>query len=137
MRLKALALVVLALSVASTAWTAIGRQSADVPITGVRPAWSPDGKQIAFGDVVGSTVNGSWAIFVMNADGSGRRQLVRGSLYAPNGISWSPDGKTIAYDAYLGEGPTTVYTVPVAGGTATKVTTGWSPAWASANKLVV
>jgi Tol biopolymer transport system component len=30
-----------------------------------------------------------------------------------------------------------VYTVPVAGGTATKVTTGWSPAWASANKLVV
>jgi TolB protein len=138
MWLKALALVVLALSGASTAWTAVGRESANAPITGVRPTWSPDGKQIAFADIAGSTVNGSWAIFVMNADGTNRRQLVRGSLYPPNGISWSPDGKTLAYDAWVGQdGPTTVYTVPVAGGAATKVTTGWSPAWASANKLVV
>jgi Tol biopolymer transport system component len=88
MWLKALALLVLALSGASTAWTAVGRQTANAPITGVRPTWSPNGKQIAFSDIVGSTVNGSWAIFVMNADGTGRRQLVAGSLYAPNEISW-------------------------------------------------
>src|SRR5262249_354482 len=79
--LKALAVVVLALSGASTAWTAVGRENANAPITGVRPTWSPDGKQIAYSDVVGSTVNGSWAILVMNADGTGRRQLVAGSLY--------------------------------------------------------
>jgi len=136
MWLKALALALVALSGATTAWTAVGRQSADVPITGVRPAWSPDGKQIAFADFVGTTVTGSWAIFVVNADGSGKRQVVRGSTYPPNGVSWSSDGKTLAYDAFVGDGPTSVYTVPVAGGNATKVTTGWSPAWAG-NKLVV
>jgi len=136
MWLKALALVLVALSGATTAWTAVGRDAADAPITGVRPTWSPDGKQIAFADFAGTTVNGSWAIFVANANGSGRRQVVRGSLYPPNGISWSSDGKTLAYDAFVGDGPTEVYTVPVAGGNATKVTTGWSPAW-NGNRLVV
>src|SRR5262245_36424116 len=136
MWLKAFALVVAALAGATSAWTASGRQSADVPVTGVRPVWSPDGKQIAFADIVGTTVTGSWGIFVINTDGTGRRQLVRGSLYAPHGIAWSSDGKTLAYDAWVGDGPTSVFTVPMAGGNATRVTTGWSPAWAPGNKLV-
>jgi Tol biopolymer transport system component len=137
MWVKALVVAALALSGATTAWTAVGARSADEPISGVRPVWSPNGRQIAFADIVGSTTAGSWGIFVVNADGSGRRQLVRGSLFQPHGIAWSPDGNTLAFDASMNGGATSVYTVPVAGGNASKVTTGWSPGWASANKLVV
>ena len=37
------------------------------------PAWSPDGRKIAFR----STRNGNREIYVMNADGSGKRNLTR------------------------------------------------------------
>jgi Tol biopolymer transport system component len=137
MWVKALVVAVLALCGATTAWTAVGGRTATAPISGVRPVWSPDGRQIAFADIVGATVSGSWGIFVVDADGSGRRQLTRGSLFTPHGISWSADGKTLAFDAFMSGGPTSVYTVPVAGGNAAKVTSGWSPTWAPGNKLVV
>ena len=57
------------------------------------PAWSPDGRKIAF-------VRGVWPrpseIYVMNADGSGQRRLTRD--LAPDGFpAWSPDGRQIAY----------------------------------------
>ena len=137
MWVKALVVAALALSGATTAWTAVGARTADAPISGVRPVWSPNGRQIAFADIVGSTTTGSWGIFVVNADGSGRRQVTRGSLFQPHGIAWSPDGNTLAFDGYMSTGPTAVYTVPVAGGNASKVTSGWSPSWASGSKLVV
>jgi Tol biopolymer transport system component len=137
MWVKALVVAALALSGATTAWTAVGGSTAAEPITGVRPVWSPNGRQIAFADIVGTTTTGSWGIFVVNADGTGRRQVTRGSLFQPHGIAWSPDGNTLAFDAYMSGGPTSVYTVPVAGGNASKVTSGWSPAWASGSKLLV
>jgi TolB protein len=56
------------------------------------PAWSPDGRQIAFR----STRNGNRDIYVMNADGSGKRNLTRNPA---NDVrpSWSPDGRRIAF----------------------------------------
>lgn len=62
------------------------------------PAWSPDGKKIAFA----STLNdpgGSLDIYVMNAGGSNLRQLTDAD-HAETGPSWSPDGKKIAFQAY-------------------------------------
>ena len=58
------------------------------------PAWSPDGRKIAFGSR--STRNGNRDIYVMNADGSGKRNLTRNPAqdYHP---SWSPDGRRIAF----------------------------------------
>ncbi len=63
------------------------------------PAWSPDGRKIAFqskrGFVVGQRM-GIGEIYVMNADGSGKRNLTRNP--AQDGSpSWSPDGRRIAF----------------------------------------
>jgi Tol biopolymer transport system component len=56
------------------------------------PAWSPDGRKIAFR----STRNGNRDIYVMNADGSGKRNLTRNPAQDSR-PSWSPDGRTIAF----------------------------------------
>ena len=62
----------------------------------MEPAWSPDGSQIAFAST--RPFNGSWHIWVMNADGSGLRQVTSEFSTGP---AWSPDGSRIAY---LGSG---------------------------------
>ena len=58
------------------------------------PVWSPDGSKIAF---VSGGAQG-YDIFVMNADGSGRRQLMTPAA-ADLQPTWSPDGTRIAYVA--------------------------------------
>jgi Tol biopolymer transport system component len=58
----------------------------------VDPAWSPDGRQIAFA----SNRHGSFDLFVMNADGTGTEVLVSTSeddTYP----SWSPNGAKVAF----------------------------------------
>jgi Tol biopolymer transport system component/CubicO group peptidase (beta-lactamase class C family) len=52
------------------------------------PAWSPDGKKIAFVRERG----GSYEVYVMNADGGRQQKLARG-----NAPVWSPDAKKIAF----------------------------------------
>jgi Tol biopolymer transport system component len=53
------------------------------------PAWSPDGTQIVF-----SRIEGDDGTYVMNADGSGERQLLDFRVLEP---AWSPDGSRIAF----------------------------------------
>lgn len=60
------------------------------------PAVSPDGTKIAF--IGGSTTNTSYEVFVMNSDGSGRRQVTNTSV-AEQQPTWSPDGTRIAFVA--------------------------------------
>ncbi|MCY4473859.1 MAG: hypothetical protein OXC83_00275, partial [Chloroflexi bacterium] len=55
------------------------------------PAWSPDGRRIAFD----SNRDGDWEIYVMNADGSGVVRLTDDSRRVFP--SWSPDGRRIAF----------------------------------------
>jgi WD40 repeat protein len=56
------------------------------------PAWSPDGKKLAF--VL------SYRIWVMNADGTGRTSVTAvHANRADSWPSWSPDGQKIAFDA--------------------------------------
>jgi TolB protein len=58
------------------------------------PAWSPDGKKIAFS----SSRTGYSNIYVMNTDGTNQVNLSNnaGSDFAP---AWSPDGKYIAFSS--------------------------------------
>ncbi len=64
------------------------------------PAWSPDGRKIAFQSkrrAVRGVVGGrSGEIYVMNADGSGKRNLTRNPAN-DSSPSWSPDGRRIAF----------------------------------------
>ena len=65
------------------------------------PVLSPDGKRIAFtGEAPGGVT-----VFVMDADGSHRRQVVKeanpwGAVFP----DWSPDGKRLVYAFKVGEG---------------------------------
>jgi len=56
-------------------------------------AFSPDGSQVAFSAGAGSR---HAELFVMNADGSGLRQLTHDGGYSSS-PAWSPDGSMIAY----------------------------------------
>lgn len=64
-----------------------------------RPAWSPDGKAIAFtvdrSERYGSGAFPKTDIFLVRADGTGLRRLTRDGLSMSP--VWSPDGRTIVY----------------------------------------
>lgn len=60
--------------------------------------WSPEGGRIAF--ISGNTTtNSSNEVFMMNADGSGRRQITNTSSVAEQEPAWSPDGTKLIYTA--------------------------------------
>jgi Tol biopolymer transport system component len=82
------------------------------------PRWSPDGKTIAFN----SRRTGYWQVFLVNADGSGLRQLTRGR-YDARYPAWSPDGQWIAF-AGNEEGHWELYAIPVQGGEPMRLTAG-------------
>jgi TolB protein len=80
------------------------------------PAWSPDGKLIAFT----SRRDGREQIYVMNADGTGLRRVSQSNDkdFSP---TWSPDGNWIAFASFRG-GQTDVYMMDVRGGNISRLT---------------
>ena len=68
------------------------------------PAWSPDGRQIAFT----STRDADPEIYVMNADGTGARRLTTtpGRDAHP---AWSPDGRSILFQSPREDGHTRIF----------------------------
>ena len=85
------------------------------------PAWSPDGKTVAFGRL--TKANGS--IYTVNADGGGLRQHTDPPEgFWDSGPSWSPDGTRIAFTRTSGERPNRpdVFTMNTDGTNRRKVT---------------
>ena len=69
------------------------------------PAWSPDGKWIAF---IGGTAEQD-DVYVVRADGTRLRQLTRTAEF-DEGPVWSPDGTRIGYTAFpTRDGPTSIH----------------------------
>jgi Tol biopolymer transport system component len=73
-----------------------GREEvAPLPRCGYSLVWSPDGSRLAFWTTEDNDLDRPGQIFVINADGSGLRQVTReGDNRWP---AWSPDGSRIAY----------------------------------------
>ncbi len=95
------------------------------PADNATPAFSPDGKLIAFT----SKRDGHPQIYVMNADGSGVRRVSQSTVpdFSP---TWSPDGNWIAF-ASTRNSATNIFMMDLRGGNVTQLTTstGHHPVW--------
>ncbi len=60
----------------------------------IDPIWSPNGRQVAFAKCAGGCEVFFTEVWVINADGSGLKQLTHGGGFLG---AWSPDGKRIAF----------------------------------------
>ena len=98
------------------------RELTSLAASASRPAWSPDGKRIAFAD----DARGSFDIYTIGIGGKGLRR-VTSSQSGDFEPAWSPDGRLIAFSR---DGA--IYTTTV-GGKLTRLTSGdgndSSPAW--------
>jgi hypothetical protein len=74
---------------------------------GACAAWSPDGSKIAYYQLL-------TGISVMNANGSGNKQIADASSGCP--VVWSPDGAAIAYQGGQPDGKSELMVVPSTGG---------------------
>ncbi|HEX5216552.1 MAG TPA: protein kinase, partial [Vicinamibacterales bacterium] len=99
---------------------------------GFHPAWSPDGKRIAFTTeeiIDPSGRQGDSVLYVVDAAGGQPRRVVDGDAAQP---SWSPDGRRIVYWSNTG-GQRDLFTVSEAGGARMALTNDsaidWSPVW--------
>jgi TolB protein len=106
------------------------------------PAWSPDGRRIAFVSnrdgwrcplTPSRHARCDFEIYVMNADGSGQRNLSHrpGIDAAP---VWSPDGRSIAFVSTpvadgVPDGPREIYVMNADGSGQRMLARGGAPAW--------
>ncbi len=105
------------------------RQLTNTQASTLRPAWSPDGKRIAFQ----SNVGGPYLVYVMDADGTNLRRITSGEMDDRH-PSWSPDGRFLAMDSG-NSARREIWISEIATGTRTQVTRlgaaasfpSWSP----------
>jgi Tol biopolymer transport system component len=110
----------------------------DEKIMALMPAWSPDGKWIAFG--AGSFFHGretnSARLLMMRPDGSDLRELTKGP--ANSGFpSWAPDGKRIVYRVW-GDSGHGLRIMKLDDGSITSLTAEYDnfPAWSPVGDLI-
>jgi Tol biopolymer transport system component len=119
----------------------------------MKPAWSPDGRWIAFARNLPRAGKDRVHLYVMRADGSGARRLTTGpSLDEPRASStytfdtmptWAPDGRSIAFVRATGPAASFafIHRVPFRGGPARKLTFGtvfeFAPAWSPDGRTLV
>ncbi len=97
------------------------------------PAWSPDGKQIAFT----SDRFGAENLFIMNIDGTDLTQVTKFTCEAAN---WSPDGKRIAFQSDM-DGNLQLYSMDTDGANLIRLTENsakdYAPVWSpDGNKIL-
>lgn len=100
---------------------------------GARPAWSPDGRTLAYNSEIGGATN----IWLIPAAGGEGTQLTHdGDSFAAD---WSPDGSQIAYTT-LRDGRYRIAVIPATGGQETLLTgtdaNNYVPSWSPDGGLI-
>ena len=110
----------------------------NTPESELRPAWSPDGTKIIY-DVDVADTSLERDLFIINADGSGKRQLATGGVYNFH-AAWSPDGTRIAFVSQR-DANEEIYVVNVDGSGLQRLTVNGagdgSPAWTADGKAII
>jgi Tol biopolymer transport system component len=90
----------------------------------ISPAWSPDGRWVAF---VGGTAEEQRDVYVVRADGTKLRQLTSNDDVESD-LVWSPDGTRIGYTSETAiDGPSTIHVMSSRHGTGDTIVLGDSP----------
>jgi Tol biopolymer transport system component len=77
----------------------------------LNPAWSPDGKQIAFT----AKRNGERDIYLMDANGTREPELILQTPIQKNVEQWSPDGKYLVFNLTAPNANADLYVLPLFG----------------------
>jgi TolB protein len=105
------------------------------------PAWSPDGKRIAFARGSRPLADGGGRpdVFTVRPDGSGLHRLTHGSASASS-PDWSPDGRSLVFQRSSGGGPPQIWRMRSDGTHLRRLTNvangAHAPAWSTDGKLV-
>jgi Tol biopolymer transport system component len=111
------------------------------PLRAGWPAWSPDGKQIAF---IGNTRGGPYKLYAVSSSGGAVRKLIAGDRQEID-PSWSPDGDSIMFgrppDVMAEHGmPKVIYVLNLKSGEATTLPGSddlFAPRWTPDGRYVI
>lgn len=109
-------------------------QLTNAPYGATFPAWSPDGKELAY---TAPDKNGNPYVWIMESDGSNQRQLTEGTT-----PRWSGDGKKLVYSKVT-QGKTKnqdIYTIEIETNTISQITSEntaeFSPDWSADGRWI-
>jgi TolB protein len=103
------------------------------------PTWSPDGKKLAF-DTPYQDPRGANVIWIINADGTGLRDISQHGVGEWRMPHWSPDGRNLVHLRYIGIGTSEIFVMDTSGQSPVRLTQNVSddryPKWSADGKMI-